>query len=488
MPVDTRHPEYLSHAAEWCLMRDVVKGQKAIQAAGVKYLPKLSDQNDDEYKAYKGRATFFNATGRVVDAMIGMVFRKDPTFENEKPVQEFLDDMTLAGVPFNAFAQDVLKECLEVNRAGVLVDFPNVQQANGKVITLDIAQKQGLRVYATKYRAEQIINWRSQQVGGKTVLTMVVLEECVDVVDPTDPYCVEKQLQFRVLMLDGSVYRQEIWQPMNQAQKSGKEATQVLTKVADFTPLKNSKPLDYIPFVFFSSKGNEACVEDSITYDLAVVNLAHYRNDADLEHGLHFTGLPTPVVTGVEDTNATYRIGSGVAWGFSNPDAKAFYLEFTGAGLGQLRTAKLDKEAQMAALGARMLAPEKKDAESADSLAQKRQGENSALGCMANSCSRSFRLVLQYMADWAGLAAEVTVKLNTDYIPAAMAPQQVTALLQAVVTGNLSQESFFNALVKGEVISSDSTFEDEQARIAEDAAKRPDPVNDTQPEPRRNAA
>lgn len=68
-PVDTCHPDYEAHRDEWCLMRDVSAGHKAVQAKGEVYLPNLSDP--EEYQAYKKRATFFNATGRVVDALTG---------------------------------------------------------------------------------------------------------------------------------------------------------------------------------------------------------------------------------------------------------------------------------------------------------------------------------------------------------------------------------------------------------------------------------
>ncbi|WP_398470707.1 DUF4055 domain-containing protein, partial [Tardiphaga sp.] len=416
--------------------------------------------------------------------------RKDPTFEKDEGIKDILKDVTLSGVPFNAFAEDVLREALIENRAGVLVDFPTVQKQEGEVITLDVAARKGLRVYATKYVAESIINWRTEQVGGKTVLSMVVLQEEHREIDPKNAFAFKCSPQFRVLLLDGGKYRQEIWRNVEKKENRGKKGTVALTKVADYFPLKNGAPLDYIPFVFFGAKGNDTCVEDPLLYDLAMVNLAHYRNDADLEHGLHFTGLPTPVVTGISNTNDTYRIGSCVAWGFENPEANAFYLEFKGEGLGQLRTGKKDKEEQMAALGARMLSPEKKDAESADALAQKRQGENSALGGLANSCARSFSLVLTMMADWAGKAADVVVKLNTDYIPAAMPPEQIRALLEAVVSGNMSKETFFEAMVKGEVIAPGRTYEEEQSRIAEDVASNPNPqpLDDDEQPPRREAA
>ncbi|WP_442577852.1 DUF4055 domain-containing protein [Mesorhizobium sp. ASY16-5R] len=474
MPVNTLHPDYEAHSADWCLMRDVVVGQKAIQKAGTRYLPRLADQSDEEYEAYKKRATFFNATGRVVDALTGMVFRKDAVIEKAEGLTVVLEDMTLTGTPFRQFAENIVEQVMAVNRVGVLVDYPDAKQAAAdRVVTVEVAEKLGLRVYASLYHAEDIINWRTTRVGGKTVLSLVVLRECVHEVDPADEFNVTTRIQYRVLELLNGRYQQSVWQ-----ENSNGHRVTSWTLIMQVTPIRGGKPLDYIPFEFFSSEGGDTTVRDPVLYDLAVVNLAHYRNTADMEHGLHFTGLPTAVISGVDSVDDTYRIGSATAWVFKDPTAKAAYLEFTGAGLGQLSTAIKDKESQMAALGARMLAPEKADAEAADTLSQKRQGETSTLAALANSVSRGLSRVLTIMAEWQGTQTAVIVKLNTDFLAVSMPPQQITALLQSVMTGNLSPQSFYEALVKGEVVSGARTYEQEKALIDEAGVTAPQPGDD----------
>lgn len=486
MPVDSPHLQYEQKADTWRTMRDVIAGHQAIQKAGDRYLPKLgghdnTEQGNKEYRAYLNRATFFNATARVVDALTGMILRKDPSIKTPSGLKDVLDDITLGGKPFSQFCEQVIEEVMAVNRVGVLVDFPSGEGLDGKVVTLDLAQRMGLRVYAAMYRAEDVINWRTTRVGGKTVLSLVVLRECVHEVDPADVFKIKEKLRYRVLELEGSFYKQTVWEAL-----SGANNTQVWTKISELFPLQNGKKLAEIPFEFFSAAGNDTDVADPVLLDLAVVNLAHYRNTADLEHGLHFTGLPTAWVAGV-DTKDSYRIGSGTAWVFKSEKARAEYLEFKGEGLKQLSDAVKDKEQQMAALGARMLAPEKKAAETSDTVAQKRQGETSSLAALAHSVSRGLTRVLQWMAGWHNVSGEVNVVLNTDFNVVMLSPQAITALLQAVVTGNISTQSFYEAMVKGEAISGTRTFEEEQALIAEDAARR-GAANDDEPPPGRQAA
>ncbi len=78
VPVNSTHADYDAALAGWSRARDLLSGEDAVKAAGVKYLPRLEAQTEDEYEAYKGRACFFNATRRAADAFVGLVFRKAP--------------------------------------------------------------------------------------------------------------------------------------------------------------------------------------------------------------------------------------------------------------------------------------------------------------------------------------------------------------------------------------------------------------------------
>jgi hypothetical protein len=81
MPVDSTHIQYDANANAWLRARDVFAGEDAVKAAGVRYLPRLDSQTDDEYAAYKERASFFNATARTADGFVGLIFRREPSFK-----------------------------------------------------------------------------------------------------------------------------------------------------------------------------------------------------------------------------------------------------------------------------------------------------------------------------------------------------------------------------------------------------------------------
>src|SRR3974390_3393725 len=78
MQVSSMHPDYDAAAAQWRRARDVIAGEDAVKAAGEKYLPRLDSQSEEEYAAYKARASFFGATARTLEEYLDLSFRRAP--------------------------------------------------------------------------------------------------------------------------------------------------------------------------------------------------------------------------------------------------------------------------------------------------------------------------------------------------------------------------------------------------------------------------
>ena len=78
MSVNATHAEYDASLPAWLRARDVIADEDAVKSAGEKYLPRLEAQTDEEYAAYRARASFFNATARTADGYLGLLFRRPP--------------------------------------------------------------------------------------------------------------------------------------------------------------------------------------------------------------------------------------------------------------------------------------------------------------------------------------------------------------------------------------------------------------------------
>ena len=344
VPVNTIHPEYEAMIQAWTRARDVLAGEDAVKAAGERYLPRLDCQTDEEYLGYLSRACFFNATARTSDGYVGLIFRRAPLVRlpdaglvrrqphhhavvqvgsgaagAAQPVTaagsvdrpgsshvgramaEFGNDVDMRGTSLYGYAKGVVTEVVAVGRAGTLIDWNEGEEQ---------------RVYGSLYRAEDIRNWRVERIGGRNIVTLVVLSEGIeDLANEGDIYETKAVEQLRVLRLDfdglgGREYVSELWRKGADATAGGKETWQ---RVELRVPLRRGKPLPLIPFVFHGCRDSQASVGKLPMADIISQNLDHYRLDADFKHGLHFTALPTAYVCGFEKSCAP-RIGSSVAW------------------------------------------------------------------------------------------------------------------------------------------------------------------------------
>ncbi|EJN07799.1 DUF4055 domain-containing protein [Herbaspirillum sp. YR522] len=482
MSVKYQHPDYVAMAPLWKRCRDAAAGQSAVHAAREEYLPRLKDQDDKAYTAYVMRTPFYGATWRSMAAMLGLLFRKPPTITAPDAAKDLLADVTLSGSPLEVLAKTLSEEAITVGRVGLFADYPEAAPGT----TLADAQRQKLRPSLAMYCAESIINWRFAKVDNTYQLTLVVLvEQRLDRVDEFEDKAVT---QYRVLDLESATdgshhYRVRVFEVQKDPNTGIERDVQIGPTVY---PTMGGKSLTSIPFWVMGVDDLTPTCDLPPLIDLVDMNYSHYLTSADYEHGCHFAGLPTPVVSGYAPINGPngeppekLYIGSATAWLFPNPDAKASYLEFTGQGLDALEKNLTRKENLLAILGARMLEAQKKAAEAAETAGLHRAGENSVLASTAQTLSTGIQKALVVFCEWAGITGEVVFSLNRDFFPMPMTPEQLTALVQALQGGAISFETFFAQLQAGEVIVSTRTAEEEDAARKKDTpepSKTPEAV------------
>ena len=237
-----------------------------------------------------------------------------------------------------------------------------------------------------------------------------------------------------------------------------------------YTMTNRAKPLGFIPCVPIVADGSPFEVPKPPLLDLVDVNLAHYRNSADYEHGMHWTALPTPVLTGLNGKDSKISIGSGSAIILPDPQSSAMFLEFSGTGLGVIKTAMDHKESMMSALGARMLASRMDQSTSAEVTRINYSGETASLCNVARSMSRGMARMLRMVALWENFkgAENIEVILNEDYVDTKLEGADITALMSAYQGGAISLDSLIWNMASGERIPVGRTVDDEIALIEGD--------------------
>lgn len=474
MAVESKHKEYVEYAPKWQRMRDTIAGSDAIHAAGRKYLPKIETQSLNDYADYNDRAVWLGATGRTIDSLHGLINRKPTLVVAPSSMSDMVIDADLSGHSIEDIASINSRELLSVGRICLVVDFPKVNDFIENETTAADFASANIRPILITYKAESVINWKSERVNGVTQITKLVLTELVD--SAIDAYTTKEIVQIRVLRLIDGIYNVEIWH-----ENPNKEHKDKFILVDAFKPICNGKLIKYIPALIATTDGiNTECTEPLLS-DLAVLNISHYRTSASLENGAFWTGLPTPVIAGYQKQSEddVITLGSSSAICLNDPASKWGFLEFSGQGLGALEKLMDRKEQGMAALGARLLTAPKAGVESASALEIRTTGETSTLAETSRITSRALTICLIWMRDWSSITGDVSVKVNSDFVQTKLLQPEITALVAAYQSGAISYQTLFNNLQKGEIIDADTDIEVEQARIDSNVNAVPNPLAQT---------
>ena len=479
MAVDTEHAVRAARSKDIAMVRAALDGKVGDQ------IIQMPGHDQDDYDKFVNRAYFLPATQRTHEAYVGMVMSPEPIVQGVPEGKEYLrEDITSSGEPLERLAATVVGEVLATGRCAVLVDYPETNGEN--VITRRAAEDMGLRPYATYYSYDDIINWRTDTVGGRTALTQIRLREVFEVEDEADEFETDAMERIRVLDLVGGIYRVRIYE--RHVDNKGKNNW---LQTSETYPRKNGQYLTEIPcFVFGVSTLdiNLGAQIEPPMLPLAKVNISHLNNSASLEWALLWVGSPTLFIAGrvpTDEQGQPYpiRLGSSSAL-VMEEGSKAEILQAKADSLGALRQSMEDKRRDMVSIGSRVLQESGTGQISTETDASQQAGERSTLAQVAGTVSDGMTKVLQLMLDWDGSEApDASVALNKDYAPKDLTPQELTAWTNAVQQGAVPQSMFLALLKKRGAAAQEMTLDDFEEEIEEGGLGQDDTTDFDQPGP-----
>lgn len=468
MPVDTQHPQYDKSASRWRLVRDCSEGSDKVKSAGVKYLPKpnpedISSENADRYSAYIDRASYVNFTGMTLEGLLGLVFKNPITVEVQQAIEYLKDNIDGSGITLDQMTRKLIANVLQVARNGLLVDYPEAPEG---LTAAQVAAYQ-LRANVLSYAAENIINWNTTKIGAVNKLSLVVLCEPTKVYE-ADGFAYDERKYHRVLRLadydymamlagegnepdpfSGYIYIQELYDEKNHLK-------------AVSVPRKADKSnWDEIPFVFVGAQNNDPDVDKAPLYDMANVNIAHYRNSADFEESSFMVGQPTPVLTGLSQSWVDKVMKGGVIFGSRRaillPEGGSSDLLQASENTAPER-GMAEKEKQMVGLGARII-QEQKGTETAEAAKIRFAGQNSKLGVIVGNVEAAYLQCFQWAMEFMGATGENSISINKQFYDKTIDPQLVMAQIQLLDRGIIAKADLRDSLRGGGMIDSQRTDE-----------------------------
>ena len=450
MPVTTVHPEYSWYLPMWQLTRDAVKGGRAIATRDNVYLPAPFRESDKErYLQYKARAYFMGVTGRTEKAMIGMVFRKPAVWAMPAQLEALLENIDGAGNSLEQVCKDATKGLLETRRHLLLVDYPQAKPG----LDAETERALDLRPLMLSYPAEALVNWKFEAINGKKKLTLAVLAEWVERPE-NDEFSHDCMLQYLVLRLRDGVYTQRRY--TDGGSPVGEEIVIMMA---------GSVPFDHIPLHGVRE------LETPPLFAIAEVNIAHYRNVADLEDAAYVVGQPMLHINIGETTPEVWKDqnGGGVNFGSRNGIVtQKGSIELVQAAENNLiKEIKTAKEQEMVMLGAQLI-QRGGQAETAEAARIGASAESSVLDTLVNDLSEDVEAALEDMGRFMGINPEsIEFQLNTSFFDQNLDAQTLMAIIQARDSGTIAQRDVLHMVRSGKIQIEEGRTD---AQIAQDVA------------------
>jgi hypothetical protein len=458
--------EYTDQLEDVKRNRAAVAGEREVKKGTVDFLPPLasmccSTDTDDNgfqiikqshaltaegraaYTKYLALASFYGATGRTVDGLVGLIFSKEAVCEMPPVIDYLKTNADSRGGSLRDLSKKAATEAFITPRSGVLVARPSTPEGASELLV----ETMNLRPKILHYRFEDIINWDYEVIDNVEKLSLVILKEQTTT---RKDFEVTVEDQYRVLELIEGIYHQSLY-------GSGGSLIDEAAPV-----VINSNTSNEIPF-YFIEVGAE---KKAVINDLVDMNFHHYQVSADYNSKNHFSSFIIWTETGAQP-GQNLLMGNGVKWSNNQADATFGILQPDG-NADALRISLQDDEQRMAALGAEALKPRQSGAESAEAKSLDQVAQNSTTADVAMTVSEVITKAVNFASRWMGGSEDAIYKLNTDYNPTGMSAQDQLAVFAQYQGGGISYQTYYERIQKGEVAGSERTADEERALIARD--------------------
>lgn len=488
--VNTPDAAYEDHASDWSLAEDLWGGTSAMIEAGKRRAPQFPAESDDSYKCRIGGAVLFNAFKRTIGIITGKAFQHDiePGDNIPDKIEPYLENIDREGTHLDVFARKTFELGVRDGIRFVYVDMPPNQG-----VRLDEQRALLLRPYWVDVDPRNLIGWKTIVVGGRRVLSQIRMRETRTRETPGDEFATETIVRVRVVDAAprdafGSVIPETFtsFRVYEEIENAKREKSWTLVEDGIM------RPLTVIPLAAFIPRPCDFMQGEMVLRDLADLNVAHWRSDSDQRYILHKARVPLGVLAGFNPDdvkNGLVKLGPDNWLVATDPQAKAFFMEHSGAAIGAGAKDLEDLENRMRVLGLRFVVEKQLTATEA---ASDDASSDSELAKIVRSLVDCLENALTFTAMWEGVAVDDgseihggEVTINTDYGTQAISNEEAKFLLECVKAGTLSKATFLAEVKRRGLMADDFDVKAEVQAIEDELAAAPqfEPIGGNQADP-----
>lgn len=186
----------------WRKVDAITTGVEALRTQ--KYLPRFPMESDEGY-AYRMRSTVLvDIFSDIVESLAGKPFAREAGLADDSApdqIKAFIEDVDRSDNHLHVFAQQVFFAGVAYGLDWILVDYPEVPEG----ATLADERDYGARPYFVRVRCSDMLEVRSDHIGGREVITYARINESVGDIR-----------RVRIFRRDGGRATWELWQSLPQ--------------------------------------------------------------------------------------------------------------------------------------------------------------------------------------------------------------------------------------------------------------------------------
>lgn len=448
--VKTENPIYSKTIDAVKLVRDSVDGSAVLKSDKNKYtyLPhpcpheKNTVEGREQYKRYIAKAEYDNVPQFTLDALVGAMFRKDPDIELPAQLSYLLEDSDGDGTALTESMSVAASECLQMFYFGMLAEYTRIDGIEPEELTRSEAAEMGLKATIKHYPRESIINWSFRIIGGKKMLSFVVLKE-KDMKRIEGRYDQEEVTSYLVLGLDddGDYFQEEYTEKKD---GEGEWSTPIYPKA-------NGETLKYIPFEFImSTKMQAGQIPSKLGYihPVAEKAIARYQVSADMKESMWFSSAPIFTSSGWTDQafdmfkkmTGQDSINSSPGSHIPLPDGGTFDINSWDMANSSFISYMEKNAAEIRALGGVFDTTGEREEQTATSAAIKAAEKTGTLSGIAGNIEKSLRKLIGYCGQFMGMSFEeafnaTEISIDRAFTVTKLSAQEIQAITAAWMQG-----------------------------------------------------
>lgn len=394
-------------------------------------IPFSPSMTQTQYNFYKAEAELPGITAQFSKMLVGGLLRKQPslTLPLDAPADAMdwiMNQFAKDGAPLSAFLDQALFEEIQTSRAWVLIDHPNIPNAEN----MTKEELYLFKPYPILFQAESVINWRTEQDAyGRNVLNRVIIRGFTESYIENEFHPTMRETvwvheideigyyQVRVYKRDDNSSSVPVIAGQIQKDPSASKPKFILEEIITNIQSNNLR-LTIIPI--WPLNGNIDAVEPMLS-PIIDKEIALYNKISRRNHLLYGASTYTPYITSDMSDEAFDEIVAGGlgTWIRLRQGDTASVLETPTAALQDMDRAIAANIEEMAKMGIRMLSPE--SAQSGIALEIRNAAQTAQLGTLNNKVSNVISQIITFMINWhygtAYLPSDVKFSLSADFNP-----------------------------------------------------------------------